>query len=238
MTLGAMTLSAGCYALGYLTGLAAFAWMAHRRHLATGGIMAVMGAGLLGGLVGANLTQWAYSSLVGGGEAGKTVLGGIAGGYLSVLLYKRYLGIRRPTGDLFAVAISAGEAVGRWGCFFGGCCYGKACALPWSVHQHGAWRHPTQLYLSGANALILVALWRFDKTHPPENGLFYLQGVLYCAARFVIEFFREGPPPVWGLTGAQWACIAGFIFFGARLRLLLRPARPVSAAPSDAVPAR
>lgn len=231
-----MTLSAGCYALGYLTGLIAFALMARRRRLATAGIMATMGAGLLGGLVGANLAQWGYSHFFGGGEAGKTVLGGIAGGYVSVLLYKRCLGLRRPTGDLFAVAVSAGEVVGRWGCFFGGCCYGNACALPWAVYQHGAWRHPTQLYLSGANALILVALWRFDKTRPPENGLWYLQGVLYCAARFVIEFFRAGPPPAWGLTGAQWACVVGFAFFSIRLLRLLRPSQIV--APTEAISAR
>ena len=224
-----MTLSAGCYALGYLTGLAAFALMARRRGMATAGILAIMGAGLLGGLVGANLTQWLI-----GGAAGKSVLGGIAVGYACVFLYKRHLGVTRPTGDLFAVAISAGEAVGRWGCYFGGCCYGKACAVPWAVYQHGAWRHPAQLYLSAANALILLALWRFDRTRPPENALFYLQGTLYCPARFAAEFFRDGPPPVWGLTAAQWACAAGFVFFAVRLRRLLRPAVP----PLGAVPAR
>lgn len=220
-----MTLSTGCYALGYLTGLAAFVWMARRRRLATTGIMAVMGAGLIGGLVGANLTQWAF-----GGVAGKTVIGGIAGGYLTVIVYKRYLGIRRSTGDLFAVAVSAGEAVGRWGCFFGGCCYGKACAVPWAVLQHGAYRHPTQVYLSGANALILVILWRLDARHPPENTLFYTQGALYCTARFVIEFFRETPPPFWGLTLAQWACLAGFAFFAVHLTRLIRPSRKTRAA--------
>ena len=224
-----MTLSAGCYALGYLTGLVAFVLMARRRNMATAGIMALMGAGLIGGLVGANLAQW----IVGGTE-GKTVLGGIAGGYLSVIFYKRHLGITRSTGDLFAVAVSAGEAVGRWGCFYGGCCYGKICQLPWAVFQHGATRHPTQLYLSAANALILVTLLRFDKTNPPENALFYLQGVLYCAARFTIEFFRDGPPPVLYLTVAQWACVAGFLFFAVKLRRLLRPAR-FSPAP---IPAR
>lgn len=223
-----LTTSAACYALGYLTGLAAFVWMARRRKLATAGIMAVMGAGLLGGLVGANLAQWAF-----GGILGKTVLGGIAGGYLTVIIYKHYLGIKRSTGDLFAVAVSAGEAVGRWGCFYGGCCYGKACDIPWGVSQHGAVRHPTQLYLSGANALIFLVLWRMDTKHPPENTLFYTQGVLYCAARFVIEFYRETPPPVWGLTLAQWACVAGFMFFAAQLSRLLRlskPAKPVGAA--------
>lgn len=105
-----MTLSAGCYGLGYLTGLAAFVWMARRRKMATSGILAIMGAGLIGGLIAANLTQWVF-----GGSAGKTVLGGIAGGYLTVICYKRYLGIQRPTGDLFAAAVSAGEAVSRCG---------------------------------------------------------------------------------------------------------------------------
>ena len=221
-----MTLSTGCYGLGYLTGVAAFVWMARRRRLATAGILALMGAGLIGGLAGANLTQWAYSHFSGGGEPGKTVLGGIAFGYLSVFLYKCYLGITRPTGDLFAVAVSAGEAVGRWGCFYGGCCYGKPSGVPWHIWQHDAWRHPTQLYLSGANALILVILLRFDKSAPPENALFYLQGSLYCIARFTVEFFRVTPPPVDGLTAAQWACIVGFAFFSVSFTRLMRRSQP------------
>ena len=66
--------------------------------------------------------------------------------------------------------------------------------------------------------------------------MWYLQGVLYCLARFLIEFFREGPMPVWGLTGAQWACLAGLAFFGVRLLRLLRPAPTQTGA--KAVPAR
>src|SRR5713226_7126471 len=115
-----LMVSAILYGAGYLTGLAAFLLMARKRRLLTWGVLSLLGVGLIGGLVCANLIQWLAS-----GNAGKTVLGAIAGGYLSVFLYKRYLGIRRPLGDLFAVAISAGEAVGRWGCFAGGCCYGR-----------------------------------------------------------------------------------------------------------------
>jgi hypothetical protein len=118
------------------------------------------------------------------------VLGAIAGGYLSVVLYKRHLGIERPTGDLFAVALCAGEAIGRWGCFFGGCCYGKPSHAAWAVWQHGAWRHPTQIYLSLASLLILGCLLLLERTDPRENALFYFQGLLYCVSRFVIEFFR------------------------------------------------
>lgn len=223
-----MTVSAGFYALGYLTGVAVFIVMARRRRIATEGIMAVMGAGLLGGLAGANLTQWLL-----GGTAGKTVLGGVAAGYLTVIVYKRYLGLTRPTGDLFAPALCAGEAVGRWGCFFGGCCYGKPAMVAWAVWQHGAFRHPTQLYLAAASMAILVGLWRFERTSPPENGLFFLQGLLYCAARFVIEFFRETHAVAGGLSAAQWACLAGLAFFATKLYRLMRPERIAHGAVSE-----
>lgn len=212
-------LSAACYAAGYLTGAAAFVWMARRRRLFTSGVLSVMVVGLLGGLIGANLTQWLVT-----GSAGKTVLGGVAGGYLAVVLYKRHLGLRRPLGDLFAVALSAGEAVGRLGCFFGGCCYGISSDVPWAVWQHDALRHPTQLYLAFASLIILLILLRFEREEPPENALFFLQGGLYCAARFGIEFFRETPGLVVGLSSAQWACLAGIAFFSIKFTGLFRPA--------------
>jgi phosphatidylglycerol:prolipoprotein diacylglycerol transferase len=79
-----------------------------------------MFAGIAGGLIGANIAQ-----LVATDSPGKSILGGISGGYLAVMAAKRYLGIVRPTGDLFALALAAGEAIGRWGCFLAGCCYGK-----------------------------------------------------------------------------------------------------------------
>jgi phosphatidylglycerol:prolipoprotein diacylglycerol transferase len=217
--------SAVCYALGYSTALGAFWAMARKRRVATEGIAILMAAGLVGGLAGANLVQYLVTH-----EAGKTVLGGIAGGWLAVMLVKRRLGIRRSTGDLFAVAVSAGEAVGRWGCYFGGCCYGKPTAVPWAIWQHDAHRHPTQIYMSVANAAILAVLLRIEGTKPPENTLFYVQGVLYCATRFAIEFFRDAAPALGGLTDAQWGCLAGFAFFGTQLVRMARRAAAVRVA--------
>jgi phosphatidylglycerol---prolipoprotein diacylglyceryl transferase len=222
-SLSDMSLSALCYGLGYLTGLGAFAWMAHRRGFRSESIWLVMQAGLIGGLLGANLAQWAL-----GGAPGKTVLGGIAGGWLAVAAAKRYAGVRRPTGDLFAVALCAGEAVGRFGCFFGGCCHGKASQVPWAVWQHEALRHPAQLYLSAVCLLILVALFRMERWRPVENLLFYSQGALYCSGRFVVEFFRESTAHG-GLTTAQWACAAGTFFFVSRLFVLV--SNPAAVAP-------
>jgi phosphatidylglycerol---prolipoprotein diacylglyceryl transferase len=194
------------YALAYSVGILVFCLFAQKRRLLTEGIGYIAMAGLVGGLVGANLGQFLATS----GGPGKSVLGGILGGYLAVMLAKKRLGLVRPTGDLFAVALMAGEAVGRWGCFLGGCCGGQECALPWAVAGH----HPTQLYLSAACAvtfviLLLAETWR----RPAENGLWYLQGVLYCPARFVIEFFRDGATRHGGLSTAQWVCLIGLAFF-------------------------
>ncbi|MCW3053591.1 MAG: prolipoprotein diacylglyceryl transferase [Chthonomonadales bacterium] len=216
-----MNLSPLCYRLGYLTGLGAFWLMARQRGLATQGVFALLMAGLVGGLACANIAQWIFA-----GTAGKTVLGAVAGGYLCVALYKRYLGIRRPLGDLFAVALSAGEAVGRWGCFFAGCCYGRTCThLPWAIWQHDAWRHPTQAYLSLASLGILMVLLCVERLRPPENTLFFLQGLLYCGARFGIEFLRDSPRTALNLSLAQWACLVGGLFFATRLTLLLHSTR-------------
>jgi phosphatidylglycerol---prolipoprotein diacylglyceryl transferase len=208
------------YACGYLVGLAAFVWMAKRRGMATTGVLLTAGVGLLGGLIGANLAQWLTT-----GTPGKSVLGALIGGYLAVFLFKKTIGLRRPTGDLFAVAICAGEAVGRWGCFFGGCCYGKPTEVAWAVWQHDALRHPTQIYLSLASLAILLPLLWWEYHSPPENFLFCIQGMLYCIARFVIEFYRETPSASNALTVAQWACLFGFVFFATKFRGLLQERR-------------
>lgn len=225
-----MNLSSAFYAAGYLTGVVAFLLMAKRRRLLTDGVLTLMAVGLLGGLVCAALGQWLVAR-----EPGKSVIAGLIGGYLCVHVAKRILGIRRPLGDLFAVALTAGEAIGRWGCLFAGCCYGRVCSLPWSIWQHGAHRHPTQIYSSIASLLMLVALLLFERRRPPENSVFYLQGLLFCASRFVIEYFREGPHGVGGLSAAQWACIAGAVFFAWQFRRLTAGrAHPPSLAGAEA----
>ncbi|MBD5603768.1 MAG: prolipoprotein diacylglyceryl transferase [Candidatus Eremiobacteraeota bacterium] len=206
--------------LAYAIGIGAFAAMARRRGLATDGIAYLAGAGLLGGAIGAQAMQ----SIV-GGVPGKSLLGGVACGYLAVVYAKHRLGIRRPTGDLFAVALAAGEAVGRFGCFFAGCCYGKVTTLPWGVYEHGALRHPTQLYSAAAAALTLLVLVVLERRGTlAENGIFYVQGALMCAFRFAVDFARDVPVLAGGLTTAQFAAALGFAFFAWRFAVLVRRA--------------
>jgi len=179
-------------------------------------LLRILSVALIGGLFGAFATQWVIT-----GQGGRTILGGFAFGYLFVALYKKWKAIEMPTGDLFAVAMSAGEAIGRWGCYFGGCCYGRACSLPWAVFQHSEMRHPTQIYMSISSIVLLIILLMCEMKRPPVNFIFYLQGTLYCVFRFTIEFFRDVDRLACGLTAAQVGCLFGALFFGVMLWRLM-----------------
>lgn len=81
---------------------------------------------------------------------GKTIVGALAGGLITVELIKRYIGLRTSTGDLYAIPLAAGIAIGRIGCFLTGLSdntYGTPTKLPWGVDfGDGILRHPTQIY--------------------------------------------------------------------------------------------
>ncbi|HEY1976914.1 MAG TPA: prolipoprotein diacylglyceryl transferase family protein [Candidatus Baltobacteraceae bacterium] len=219
-------LAAPVYAGAYCAAASVFWWMARRRGFSPNVAAFVMTAGLLGGLVGADLVQWLATGL-----PGKAIEGGIAGGWIAVVLAKRALGVTRPTGDLFALALPAGEAIGRVACFIGGCCYGKVTAVAWAVHDHDAWRHPAQLYLALLAAVSFAALCAIERrVRLPENALFYAGGMLFCAQRFTVDFFRDVAATPLGLTAAQLACCAGLIFFACKLAALSMPRNVTAAA--------
>lgn len=81
---------------------------------------------------------------------GKTIVGALIGGLITVELIKRYIGLRTSTGDLYATPLALGIAIGRIGCFLTGLSdntYGTPTNLPWAVDfGDGIPRHPTQLY--------------------------------------------------------------------------------------------
>jgi phosphatidylglycerol:prolipoprotein diacylglycerol transferase len=107
------------------------------------------------------------------------------------------------TTDVFAPGIALGHVIGRFGCFLAGCCYGTETTVPWAVVFTDPFAtanagtplnvhlHPTQLYESGAEALILVGLLAFEKRGRPFPGrTFWSYMLVYGLSRFVIEFFR------------------------------------------------
>jgi len=200
-------------AVGFAVGIALYWYEAKRRNLATNGMTQILVIGAIAGVLLARLIERLVegSNLLGvfdllGG--GRTIIGGVIGGWVAVEIAKRRMGIRASTGPMWAVALPAGEFFGRIGCWFNGCCYGKVCSLPWGVEQHGAMRHPTQFYLAASALAIFVIVWfTRDRTRP-----FPLYVILWSSSRFVIEFFREPVGPAKTLSTAQIACIGLFAF--------------------------
>ena len=95
---------------------------------------------------------------------GKTIVGALVFGLISVELIKRYIGVRQSTGDLYAIPLALGIAIGRIGCFLTGLSdntYGTSTTLPWAINfGDGIPRHPTQLYEIVFLLILIPILYR------------------------------------------------------------------------------
>src|SRR5437763_8320785 len=139
-------------------------------------------AAFVGGVLGAKLpfvfsepsSVWRPEAWLGDG---KTIVTGLIGAYSSVEVAKLILGVRARTGDGYALPLACALAVGRWGCFGNGCCYGTSCDLPWGVDflGDGVRRHPTQAYESlfhAGMAVILLLAIRLGPFPTPRLNLY------------------------------------------------------------------
>jgi len=122
------------------------------------------------------------------------------------------------TMDVFAPGVAIGQAIGRLGCFAAGCCWGRACYLPWGVRFRSDFAapvpldrplHPVQLYESGADLLLFAILYRAHRHNERPGTIIGLYLVLYSMARFIIEFFREHEQALAGpFSLTQWIALA------------------------------
>jgi phosphatidylglycerol:prolipoprotein diacylglycerol transferase len=164
-------------------------------------------AGFIGGAFGAKLPfmnlgdDWLAGIWF---RDGKTVTTGLVGAYLGVELAKIALNIRVKTGDSFAIPLALALTVGRWGCFFNGCCFGLATTLPCGCDfGDGILRHPTQIYESFFHlgfAIILAHITRWGILRDQRLKLYL---IAYCVYRFVTEWIRPEPAGLVGLTTYQ-----------------------------------
>ena len=139
---------------------------------------------------------------------GKTITTGLIGAYLAVEFAKWLLGIRIKTGDSFALPLALALAVGRWGCFFNGCCYGRETDLPWACDfGDGVLRHPTQVYESLFHLTMAgVLLWLMGRGLLRTHRL-QLYLIAYGVFRFLTEYLRPEPEWFGGLTFYQWVAV-------------------------------
>src|SRR4029079_12262134 len=140
-------------------------------------------------------------------RSGGVFYGGLIVAVIVALWYIRRVGLPLwTTCDVFAPGIALGHVVGRFGCFFAGCCYGKPTTVPWAITFRDPFAaantgtplnvplHPTQLYEAGAEALILGILLATEPRGRTFAGrTFWLYMLFYAVSRFIIENYRDDP---------------------------------------------
>ncbi len=138
---------------------------------------------------------------------GGVYYGGLLVAVSVALLYIHAVGLPLwTTCDVFAPGIALGHVIGRFGCFFAGCCWGKPTNVPWAITFTNPFAnanvgtplnvplHPTQLYEAGAEFLILVFLLATEKSGRRFAGrTFWLYMLLYAISRYIIEYYRDDP---------------------------------------------
>lgn len=224
--------------LAYVSGYAVFRWL--REH--KGDIIEesqrwmVIAVAAIGALLGSRLLglaeQWpiVLSALHSGhlvnlllSPGGKTIVGGLLGGWIGVEVVKKLNGIHHRTGDLFVLPLCVGIAVGRLGCLFAGVAddtYGKATNLPWGVDLgDGISRHPVQLY--EILFLSMLIFWFSRPGRWPEGARFRAFLTAYLGWRFFIDFLKP-QPLLAGLNLIQWVSAAGFAVLAITFVLELR----------------
>ena len=167
-------------------------------------------------------------------KGGLVFYGGLILGVLISLWYlKRNQMPMWKTADLLAPSIALGQLIGRWGCFFAGCCYGKKTDVAWgitftdprSLAPLEISLHPTQVYLSLNAVFIFIFLMWLSKRKVFDGQILWSYGILYSIGRFLIEYFRgddRGFPVEQVLSTSQFVGVFVFSFSAFMLLTLYR----------------
>lgn len=109
--------------------------------------------------------------------------------------------------DILTPSIALGSVFGRIGCLLNGCCYGRACALPWAItftnpqaHELSGTPlevplHPTELYDALLNFLLYLALAWWFRRKQFDGQIFALYLLGYAGCRSIVECYRGDYPP-------------------------------------------
>lgn len=132
-------------------------------------------------------------------EGGMSIYGGVIGGAVGIALYclvfkKNFLAV----GDVAAVSLILGQALGRWGNFFNQEVYGKVVTnssfqwFPFAVLlDNGTWHYALFFYESIINLAIFAVLLVLIKRSKKVGLVSGIYLISYGLIRFLLEPLRE-----------------------------------------------
>jgi phosphatidylglycerol---prolipoprotein diacylglyceryl transferase len=222
-------------------------------------IVVISLAAVAGGALGARLiTSWEVTDEVTAAglpltyvltHGPRSIIGGLAGGYLAIVLTKRAFGYRLSTGDYYAAAIPLALAIGRVGCFLTELPLGTPTDLPWgmTVSPEAAAAfprcpgcngpmHPSMLYEIGFHSLAFGLIATRGPMLPVRGDTLKAYLLAYGVFRFGVEFVRGNEVQALGLTGPQLVLVPliGLLIFHFVRQLRSRAYRLPAPAPASA----
>ena len=239
------TLTIGTYGLllsfGFFLALVLSKHLGKREGISTKKIVDLSVSLLFAGVVGSKLLMIVVDLFNGADIVGILDLaylragGAIHGGIISAVIafFWQTKRLRLPvlkTMDCMSPALALGQAVGRLGCFYAGCCYGTTSSLPWAVTfvdieaQNISGTplaiplHPVQLYSFLSSLIVTVMLLMVFKRRQFVGQVSGCYFVMEGALRIIVEHWRGdidrgfllGIP--WLSTGRLTSCL--FVIFG------------------------
>ncbi len=160
-------------------------------------------------------------------QGGLAIHGGLIAGVLVGVLVCRHKKLNPlKLMDLLAPSIILGQAIGRWGNFMNNEAHGGPTDLPWAIEVDGEMVHPTFLYESIWNFMVMFFLIVYDKKFKKFEGeVFLMYGILYSVGRFFIEGMRTDSLYLGPLRIAQVVSLVTIALFGAIILYSRRKAR-------------
>lgn len=216
--------------ISLMVGGAIYLWQLKKDGIKSSNAFYIALFGIIGGTIGAKLPlifmYWnelnTNANSLNNILQGRTVVGGLIGGTVSIFIAKKIFNIKERMGNQLAIPIAVGMAIGRIGCLLRGCCYGKETHLPWGIDfgDH-ILRHPTQIYemIFDISMVIYLYIRKQKGVKPGQMYSIFLNG--YLSFRFLLEFIRVEKVSSIGLTDFQILCIVGLIFINRKSIKLL-----------------
>ncbi len=156
-------------------------------------------------------------------RGGLVYYGGLIGATLAGIIYLHWKKLPLwKIADVLAPSIALGSVFGRIGCLLNGCCYGRACSLPWAIsfppgNPLGSPTtpvHPTEIYDALLNlGLYFFLAWLFRR-RKFDGQVFATYLICYAVTRSFVEYFRgdyNAGHQHFGLTPAQLVSIPIFV---------------------------
>ncbi len=161
-------------------------------------------------------------------QGGMVFNGGLFGGMVggtSYILWNGYSFL--DVADVFAAPLLLAQSIARWGCFFAGDDFGlqvsnsfplavrfprqegiQSAIYNYQVQQgiiergaeYTTWVHPAQLYMSFGVFVCLILLLLIERKKWFAGWSFGWMMILYAVHRFIVEFWRGDPLPIYSFA--------------------------------------